>query len=69
MLHPQQFREVAALAAYMSTLFNRVPKHLLMARDDHVEILTLPITGLSIKPVFNPFDTAHYAQVLSTVTD
>ncbi|MYQ77578.1 hypothetical protein GTW64_10735 [Streptomyces sp. SID4923] len=67
-LHPQQFREVSALAAYMSILFNRVPKHLMMAREDHVELFTLPIAGLSAKPVYDPFVVGDYAQVLSTIT-
>ncbi|MEU1290711.1 hypothetical protein [Kitasatospora sp. NPDC005856] len=30
-LHPQQLREVAALTAYTTKLFNRTPKHLLHA--------------------------------------
>ncbi|MBT2445353.1 hypothetical protein J7E93_35800 [Streptomyces sp. ISL-36] len=67
-LHPQQFRETAALAAYMTTLFNRVPKHLLLASEDHVNVVTLPLAGMSAKFVFDPFDVGHYAQVLSHVT-
>ncbi|WP_308295148.1 hypothetical protein [Streptomyces sp. Tu10] len=67
-LHPQQFREVAALAAYMTTLFNRVPKHLLHAGENHVDVMTLPLQGMSAKFVFNPFDMDDYAQVLSYVT-
>ncbi|MEU6482347.1 hypothetical protein ABZ858_36905 [Streptomyces sp. NPDC047017] len=67
-LHPQQFREVAALAAYMTTLFNRVPKHLLHAGENHVDVMTLPLQGMSTKFVFDPFDVGDYAQVLSHVT-
>ncbi|MFD3695016.1 hypothetical protein ACFWUZ_02455 [Streptomyces sp. NPDC058646] len=67
-LHPQQFREVAALAAYMTTLFNRVPKHLLYAGENHVDVMTLPLQGMSTKFVFDPFDVGDYAQVLAHVT-
>ncbi|MFJ4624669.1 hypothetical protein [Streptomyces sp. NPDC088812] len=67
-LHPQQFRETAALAAYMTTLFNRVPKHVMHAAGDHVGMFTLPIAGLSAKPVFDAFDVGDYAHVLSHVT-
>lgn len=34
------------------------------ARDDHVEVFTLPVGGLSTKPVFDEFDVPTYAAVL-----
>ncbi|MFB7949195.1 hypothetical protein ACFC6L_30265 [Kitasatospora phosalacinea] len=68
-LHPQQFREVAALAAYTTKLFNRVPKHLLHAAHDHVEVVTLPIAGLSARSVFDDFVPTDYAHVLAWLLD
>ncbi|MEW2626323.1 hypothetical protein [Streptomyces sp. NPDC048106] len=51
----------------MTTLFNRVPKHLLYAGENHVDVITLPLQGMSTKFVFDPFDVGDYAQVLSHV--
>ncbi|MCX5237566.1 hypothetical protein OG824_20395 [Streptomyces prunicolor] len=64
-LHPQQFREVAAIAGYTASLFNRVPKHLIHAAGDHVEVFTMPLGGLSLKPLYDPFEAEDFAHVLA----
>lgn len=64
-LHPQQFRQIHAMGGYMASLFDRTPSHVLMSREGTVEIITLPLAGLSSKPLFRPFDVEAYAYGLA----
>ncbi len=51
----------------MTTLFNRTPKHIVVSREDHVEIFTLPIAGLSGKFIFDEFSSEAYMHILAQI--
>jgi hypothetical protein len=65
MLHPRQFHQVDAMAGYLTTLFDRTPSHLTIHRDTYVDIHTLPIGGLSGRPIFRDFQVEEYAEVFA----
>lgn len=67
-LHPIQFREVAAIISYKSTLFNRNPKYISFGEKDSVATIQMPLGGLSSKPIFDDYDEREYANVLSQYT-
>jgi hypothetical protein len=64
-LHPMQFRQVTAVGAYMSHLFNRVPKHVLTSGKDDVEILTMPLGGLAGGSLYNEFNIREFGSCLA----
>ncbi len=64
-LHPVQFIQLAAQATYISTLFNRTPKHVVVLDRDVLDVITLPLAGFSGKPLFDSFDPAEYAEFLA----
>lgn len=64
-LHPIQFRQVAAIGAYMSYLFNRVPKHFLTGGRDSVEIVTMPLGGLAGGSLYNEFKMREFGSCLA----
>jgi hypothetical protein len=65
-LHPVQFSEVAAKIFYAASLINRVPKYMNIASSDGtMNIVSLPLGGLSGKPIFEPWNMEHYARVMS----
>ena len=68
-LHPVQFCEVVARIFYAASLLDRVPKYMnVSGSDDDMHIVSLPIGGLSSKPIFRDFDPAAYARLLSWST-
>lgn len=67
-LHPVQFDELTAKAFYKATLLNRTPKYILSEVDNAVEVMQLPLMGLSTKPVFDDWDQTAYAHMLSFLT-
>lgn len=64
-LHPQQWQQIHAMGFYMSSLFDRTPRHITLERGSHIEIVTLPIAGVSGKPLFREFVLEDYATVLA----
>jgi len=68
-LHPLQFQEVSAIILYKSLLFNRTPKYVSIEQGDSVKTLQMPLAGYSFKPLFNDWDFAQYARILSSYTD
>lgn len=69
-LHPTQFSEVAALCAHWHIRMNRTPKYISIAgegaRPD--QLITLPLGGMSSKPIFDEFDPELYAHLLALFT-
>lgn len=65
-LHPVQFSEVAAKIFYAASLLNRVPKYITVSdSSENMEVVSLPLQGLSSKPVFERWEIADYARLLS----
>lgn len=64
-LHPQQWRQIHAMSLYTVSLFDRTPSHITLQRGPNIEIVTLPIAGLSGKPLFREFVLGDYAQALA----
>ena len=67
-LHPIQFYELAAKAFYKATLLNRTPKYIMVEIKKAVEIMQMPLMGLSAKPAFDDWDPTAYAHMLSFFT-
>jgi hypothetical protein len=68
-LHPVQFCELVARIFYAASLLDRVPKYMnVSSPDDTMHIISLPIGGLSAKPIFRDFDPEAYARLLSWST-
>ena len=68
-LHPKQFRQVRTMGMYMASLMNRTPQHTLVRGTSAVEVVTLPLGGLSRKSLFNDFVLADYASALADSFD
>jgi hypothetical protein len=64
-LHPIQFSELAAKAFYKAYLVNRTPKYIMVEVNNSVEVMQMPLMGLSSKPVFDDWDQTAYAHMLS----
>lgn len=64
-LHPQQWRQIHAIGLYTVSLFDRTPSHVTLQRGPNIEILTLPVAGLSGRPLFREFALGDFAQVLA----
>jgi hypothetical protein len=68
-LHPTQFMQVAALSAHWRRRLNRIPKHIAISgRGSADQLITLPLAGLSSKPIFDEFDVEDYARLLAVFT-
>lgn len=65
-LHPIQFRELAAHVAYKRHTMNRIPKFMTAWHQEgrFVQVVTLPLAGLSSRPIFDDWDQAQYARFL-----
>jgi hypothetical protein len=64
-LHPIQFSEVVARVFYQASLLNRVPKYMSVSSPGGtMEVISLPVQGLSSKPVFDRWDIEQYARAL-----
>jgi len=65
-LHPIQFSEVTARIFYAAGLINRVPKYMTVSSPDgKMNVVALPLQGLSSTPVFNAWRDEEYARLLS----
>jgi hypothetical protein len=67
-LHPLQYLEIVARLAYQASLFNRIPKYVSSADAGRLVFRQMSLAGLSAKPIYDTFDEAQYAQVLSQIT-
>jgi hypothetical protein len=67
-LHPLQFREVHARIFYIASLFDRVPKYMTIEHDDGIEIMRIPLAGLSRQPVFRTGNASGAAPYLANAT-
>lgn len=66
-LHPLQFRELCAYVSYSSSLATRTPKYVIMGSQPH-SVLQMPLGGLSLKPLFEGWDSEIYGRFLSFYT-
>lgn len=64
-LHPLQFAELTARTFYKATLMNRSPKYTIAETDGHIMVLQMPIMGFSAKPVYDEWNDADFARVMS----
>lgn len=67
-LHPVQFEELAAKMTYKSSLLNRVPKYVFMLPGEpsgKVLVVSPPLQGFSLEPVYGQWDMHEYAQILA----
>jgi hypothetical protein len=68
-LHPLQFEELGAAMFYKASLFDRVPKLMITEhKNKYYEIFTLPLAGLSSRPVFRQWDNTQFAPYLANFT-
>lgn len=68
-LDPMQFREVTAKVRYKARLFNRIPKYIIIkGNEGPYMVVQNPPQGFSSKLLFDAWDQAEYAQVLSAMT-
>lgn len=63
-LHPIQFEEFNAKVFYSAYLFNRLPEYDVLSAGDETFIETMPLKGISNKPLFDFWQTRTYGQVL-----
>ena len=63
-LHPIQFEELCAKVFYSAYLFNRLPEYHSIITDDDIFIETMPLRGMSAKPIFDPWQFKVYGQVV-----
>jgi hypothetical protein len=67
-LHPLQFLEIGAKTFYKAGLLNRTPKYIIVESKGALEVMQMPLAGLSAKPVFDEWQHPIYAHVLSHFT-
>lgn len=67
-LHPLQFEELTAKFIYHACKFNRVPKYLFMEGPKGIEVVQMPLQGVSRKPLFDPWVHREYADCLAQQT-
>jgi hypothetical protein len=68
-LHPLQFSELGAKVFYKSTLFQRVPKYVMVGTNKYLEVVQMPLSGLSGLPIFADWDHSTYARFLAAFTN
>jgi hypothetical protein len=64
-LHPVQFLELIAAIFYRTTLLNRIPKYIVIESVDALNVFQLPLRGFSLRPIYDDWENAAYAQHLS----
>jgi hypothetical protein len=67
-LHPLQFLELIAMVFYKASLFNRTPKYLTFESERALEVVQMPLGGLSAKPLYDDWDQETYSHVLALYT-
>lgn len=63
-LHPIQFEEFCAKVYYSAYLFNRLPEYHILPVGDQLFLETMPLRGMSSKPLFDVWNGKTYGQVL-----
>ena len=66
--HWIQFKELFARVVYLQKLLNRVPKYLVKLPDHKnptLQIVSLPMQGLSTKPVYDDWNHADFAEAMA----
>jgi len=64
-LHPLQFNELIAMVFYKNSLLNRTPKYASIFQRDRISVFSLPLQGLSSKPIYDEWSQEEYAKYLS----
>jgi len=64
LLHPVQFEEFCARVFYSAYLFNRLPEYNILPVGEDVFIESMPLRGISSKPLFDDWMNKTYGQVL-----
>lgn len=64
-LHPIQFNELIAKVFYKESLCNRTSKYVTSLGKDHLEVISIPLQGLSSKPIYDDWIQAEYAKWIS----
>jgi len=64
-LHPVQLDEITAMMFYKTSLLNRTPKYLTMFAKDRLEVISMPLQGMSSKPIYDQSSQEEYAKYLS----
>jgi hypothetical protein len=64
-LHPLQIDELTAMMFYKTSLLNRTPKYLTMFAKDRREVISMPLQGMSSKPIYDQWSQEEYAKYLS----
>lgn len=62
-LHPIQFEEICGRFFYSNYLFNRLPEYTVLTTEE-VYIESMPLKGISNKPLFDAWQNKPYCQVL-----
>lgn len=64
-LHPIQFNEIFAKVTYKELTRDRVPKYVFMGDANKCHAVVLPMSGMSLKPIYNEWDNSIYARYLA----
>jgi hypothetical protein len=65
-LHPIQFEEFSGRVFYSAYLFNRLPEYNILEVGDELFIESMPLRGISSKPLFDNWNNKTYGQVLES---
>ncbi|MBK0380169.1 hypothetical protein [Mucilaginibacter segetis] len=65
-LHPIQFEEFSGRVFYSNYLFNRLPEYNILPVADEIYIESMPLRGMSSKPLFDNWVNKTYGQVLES---
>lgn len=63
-LHPVQFEELCARFFYSAYLFNRLPEYAVLPAHDRIYIEPMPLSDMSMKPIFDDWQVKVFGQVL-----
>jgi len=73
-LHPVQFDELVAKVMYSEYLRNRTPKYITIQpengnenEDEEAVVISLPLGGMSSKPIYNQWKQKEYATFLFNI--
>lgn len=64
LLHPVQFIELISKIFYKEQLRNRIPDYIVVEGKEGVEVISIPLGGLSNKPIYNTWKQKDYAKIL-----
>ncbi len=65
-LHPIQFEEFSGRVFYSAYLFNRLPEYNILPVGEEIYIESMPLRGMSSKPLFDHWVNKIYGQVLES---